>query len=276
MTGRICLSLLPIPQALLTTVCWFGFAIPAIAQSAASAGSPPAKTLTYDVVSIRPHKDNGNGSRWWNPTGDGYEAINTEPAQLIREAYDVQCADQLIGLPGWGYEDSFDIEAKIDEESLPEYQKLTDRQRKEQSEPMLRAMLADRFKLKVHEETRVLPVYALVVAKSGFKLKQSQAPVALYGMVTNRGRIYIHGGPIGARFIVGLSNFTGRVVVDKTGLTGWYDIDLKWTPDEDLAAGASGPTLFTALEEQLGLKLISDKAPVDVLVVDHIERPTEN
>jgi uncharacterized protein (TIGR03435 family) len=73
-----------------------------------------------------------------------------------------------------------------------------------------------------------------------------------------------------------LSDATGRIVIDKTGLTGYYDVDLKWTPDEDLANGGSGPSLFTALEEQLGLKLVSKKAPVDVVVVDHIERPSEN
>jgi len=95
-------------------------------------------------------------------------------------------------------------------------------------------------------------------------------------MVTNRGSIRVPRGPIGARFLFGLSNASGRIVVDKTGLTGYYDIDLKWTPDEDLVAGATGASLFTALEEQLGLKLVSAKAPVDVLVVDHVERPSAN
>ena len=138
-------------------------------------------------------------------------------------------------------------------------------------------MLANRFNLKVHNESRVLPVYALVVAKGGFKLKQSHAPAAnLSGMMMDRGMIHIRGGPIGARFIVGLSNTTGRIVIDKTGLTGYYDIDLKWTPDEDLAAGVLGPSLLTALEEQLGLKLVSEKAPIDVIVVDHIETPSPN
>ena len=257
---------------LLCVVCAAG----AMAQSVSGPGSPTTKTPAYDVVSIRPHKDNGNGSRWWWPTPDGYKAINVEPAQLIREAYGVQFSDQLVGLPAWAYEETFDLEAKIDEDDLPAYQRLSGPGQREQSALMLRPLLADRFKLKVHQETKTIPVYSLVVAKSGFKLKQSQEPEARYGMVTNWGRIYIRAGAIGTRFIVGLSNFTGRMVIDKTGLTGWYDIDLKWTPDDELAKGASGPTLFTALEEQLGLKLVSTKAPVDVLVVDHVERPTEN
>jgi uncharacterized protein (TIGR03435 family) len=258
-----------------TAVCTF-CAAPAMCQSVYAPGNRPPRTPAYDVVSIRPHKDNGNYSHWWTPTFDGYMAYNLEPAQLIREAHGVQFSDQLVGLPVWAYEETFDLEAKIDEDDLAAYQKLSEREQREQAALMLRPLLAERFRLKVHHETKILPVYVLVVAKGGFKLKQSQEPEALYGMVTNRGRIYIRGGSIGARFIVGLSNFTGRMVIDKTGLTGWYDIDLKWTPDEDLVAGASGPTLFTALKEQLGLKLVPDKAPVDVLVVDHIERPTEN
>jgi uncharacterized protein (TIGR03435 family) len=237
--------------------------------------NPPSKPSTYAVVSIRPHKETSDGSRWWTPTGDGYAAKNVEPAQLIREAYDVQCSDQLVGLPAWTYEETFDIEAKLDEDALPAYQKLSEHEQRAQAALMLRPMLADRFKLQVHHETRVLPIYALIVAKSGFKLKQSQEPESL-GMVTNRGRIYIRGGQLGTRFIVGLSNATGRTVVDKTGLTGWYDIDLKWTPDDQQGTPDAGPTLFTALEEQLGLKLVPSKGPVDVIVVDHIERPTEN
>ncbi len=246
-------------------------------QSAPAPVNPPAKPSTYAIVSIRPHKETSDGSRWWNPTRDGYEARNIEPAQLIREAYSVQCSDQLVGLPAWAYEETFDIEAKLDEEVLTAYQKLSEREQREQAAPMLRSMLADRFNLKVHHETRTLPVYALVIAKSGFKLKQSREPENLYGMMTRWGEITIRGGPIGARFIVGLSNFTGRTVIDKTGLTGNYDIALKWTPDGSQTTDPNAPPdLFTALEEQLGLKLVPTKAPVDVLVVDRIERPSAN
>lgn len=275
MTKHVHHSPIPIIQILLSALCSIFGTTATIAQSALAPADPP-KPLTYAVVSVRPHKETSDGSRWWTPTGNGYVAKNVEPAQLIHEAYGIQCSDQLVRLPAWAYEETFDIEAKLDEDALPAYQKLSEHERQEQAALMLRPMLEDRFRLKVHHETKVLPIYALVVAKGGPKLKQSKAPRDSYGMMTGRAEIHTLGGPIGARFVVGLSDATGRIVMDKTGLTGYYDIDLKWTPDEDLAAGASGPTLFTALEEQLGLKLISDKAPVDILVVDRIERPTAN
>ncbi len=231
----------------------------------------------FDVVSIRPHKDNGNYSHWWTPTPNGYAAYNVQVFDLVFNAYELKSPGQVVGLPKWGYEDSFDIEAKVDEDTLPAYQKLSDQGQKEQAAPMLRSMLADRFNLKAHHETRELPVYALVVAKGGFKLKQSQAPESLGGMLLDRGSISIRAGPIGTRFIVGLSNAAGRIAVDETGLTGYYDITLKWTPDRTQSSDPNAPPdLFTALEEQLGLKLVSTKAPVDVLVVDHVEWPTEN
>jgi uncharacterized protein (TIGR03435 family) len=248
----------------------------AAGQPTPAARNPVVIAPSYDVVSIRPHKDNGNGSRYWHPTEDGYEAVNVEPVQLILEAYNIKFFDQLLGLPRWAGEEQFDIEAKIDEDSLPAYQKLSDRERREKAAPMLRSMLEDRFQLKVHHESRILPVYELVVAKGGFKLKQSQASQNLYGMLTDKGRIKIRAGSIADRFIVGLTGASGRIVVDKTGLTGYYDIDLNWTTDEDLAAGVSGPSLFTALEEQLGLKLVPAKAPVDVIVIDHMAHPSAN
>lgn len=245
---------------------------PAPATQSAAAAAP-----VYAVVSIRPHRETSNGSSWGSPTADGYEAINYPVRRLIEQAYEIRSPGQLVGLPDWAnWEETFDVEAKLDDDAIAKYQGLSDRERIELAAPMLRSMLAARFDLKVHHETRELPVYELVIAKDGFKLKQSQAPENRGGMVTGRGRISISGGPIGARFIVGLSNATGRIVIDKTGLTGYYDIDFKWTPDEDISAGISGPSLFTALEEQFGLKLVPAKAPLDVLVVDHVERPSQN
>ncbi len=261
----------------------FAFGLIALAMPVfGQAVAPPAQSTAlkipaYDTVSIRPHKDNGNYSHWLTPTPDGCAAYNIQVFDLIFAAYELKSPSQLVGLPQWGYEDSFDLEAKLDEDAVASYQKLSDLERREQVAPMLRSMLADRFNLKVHHEIRQLPVYALVVAKGGFKLKQSQAPENLGGMLTGRGLISIRGGPIGARFIVGLSDAAGRIVIDKTGLTGNYDIALKWTPYGLQTSDPNAPPdLFTALEEQQGLKLVSTKAPVDVLVVDHVERPTEN
>lgn len=265
-------------EILLVAAVCVTFAGRGLGQTAAPPKESAAlKAPAYDVISIRPHKDNGNYSHWLTPTPNGYATYNVQVFDLIFAAYELMSPSQVIGLPQWGYEDSFDIEAKIDEDALSAYQKLSDRERKEQAAPMLRSMLADRFKLKVHHEARVLPVYELVIAKSGFKLKQAQGPENLYGMYTNRGLIHISRGPIGSRFIVGLSGELGRIVVDRTGLTGYYDIDLKWTPDGSQSSDPNAPPdLFTALEEQLGLKLVPTKAPVDVIVVDHVERPSEN
>lgn len=248
----------------------------AVPGKAPASDTPLIQSPAYDVVSIRQHLDNGNYSHWWHPTPNGYQAYSVWPYELVFSAYELRYPGQLIGLPRWTREETFDIDARMADAQIVASRKLSDRERLAQAAPMLRTMLADRFNLKAHHETRVLPVYALVVAKGGFKLKQAEGPENLTGMVTDKGRIYIRKGPVGARFLVGLANACGRIVIDRTGLTGWYDIDLKWTTDEDLAAGVSDPSLFTALEEQMGLKLLPTKAPVDVLVIDHIERPSAN
>jgi uncharacterized protein (TIGR03435 family) len=234
-----------------------------------------AKAPTFDVVSIRPHKDNGNYSHWGTPTPTGYEAYNYQVFDLIFSAYELNYPGQLRGLPQWGYEEPFDVEAKLEGDTLASYRNLSNLDRRRQCALMLRSVMTDRFKLKVHHESRVLPVYRLVIAKGGFKLQQSQGPENLSGMVTNRGLITVRGGPIGARFLVGLSDAVGRIVADETGLTGWYDITLKWAADEE-SPGAAGPSIFTALQEQLGLRLVPANAPIDVLIVDHVERPSAN
>jgi len=137
----------------------------------------------------------------------------------------------------------------------------------------MQALLADRFKLQIHRETKETPIDALVVAKGDFKLKESQAIVRMWS--SRDGRITITAGQIDD-LVFSLTGDADRTVVNKTGLTGKYDIDLKWTPDDQQGTPDAGPTLFTALEEQLGLKLVPAKGPVDTFVVDHVERPTEN
>ena len=240
------------------------------------ASAPAAVQPTYEVVSVRLHKETSNQSHWWAPTADGYTAVSVSIGQLISTAYGLKCSDQLVGLPSWTREDTYDIKAKMAENAVAAFQKLSNREQWEQAALMLRPLLGERFKLAVHHETRELPVYALVIAKSGFKLKPSEAPESPGGMVTNWGLIEIQGGPIGARFIAGLSDAVGRIVIDKTGIMGNYDITLRWTPDEPSGDDDTGPSIFTALEEQLGLKLVRETSPVDVLVVDHVEKPSDN
>jgi uncharacterized protein (TIGR03435 family) len=139
---------------------------------------------------------------------------------------------------------------------------------------MLQAMLADRCKLKVHLETKELPVYDLVIARGGLKMKEA-APGEEHTGRFSVGELIGHDMPI-ENLVFALPS-DGRSVVDKTGLGDKkFDFDLKWTPDNRIEAGDSGPSLFTALEVQLGLKLVSSKAFGKVLVIDHIERPTPN
>jgi uncharacterized protein (TIGR03435 family) len=174
---------------------------------------------------------------------------------------------------------------------------------------MVQSLIEDRFQLKMHREIKELPVYELLVAKSGLKMKLSadQSPEALQesgskppplpqrggpaprGVLRmGRGSLETNGAPV-SNFILGLSQQLGRPVIDKTGITGFYDIKLQWTPElgqGQVAPGGSepappppdisGPSIFTAIQEQLGLRLESSKGPVEVLVIDSVQKPTEN
>jgi uncharacterized protein (TIGR03435 family) len=144
---------------------------------------------------------------------------------------------------------------------------------------MVQALLADRFQLKAHEETRQLPVYALVVTKDGPKFKPSK----INGTTIDTGRTRLH--IAGSDDTIGilarvLAQVLGRVVLNQTGLSGRYDLSLRWTPDDAPALAPTysdaPPGIFTAIQEQLGLKLESTRGPVPVLIVDHVEQPSPN
>jgi uncharacterized protein (TIGR03435 family) len=153
----------------------------------------------------------------------------------------------------------------------------------EQRRTMFQQILADRFKLVAHHETRELPIYQLTIGKNGSKLKESAPddPAStkpsrkgiMFG--PGRGKVTATGGSL-SMFITALSRQLGRIIVDKTGLTGRYDFTLEWTPDDAAPSDQSGPGIFTAIQEQLGLKLEPTKGPVDVIVIDHIEKPSAN
>jgi uncharacterized protein (TIGR03435 family) len=152
-----------------------------------------------------------------------------------------------------------------------------------QMQGMFQQLLADRFKLKIHWETQDLPVYALVAAKKGpifheWKDSDGSGTSASTGQFTAKGMTMAEIAMASTRE---LSQELGRVVIDKTGIDGRYNITLKWTPQTDGAEGTApqpdaGPSIFTAIQEQLGLKLESTKGPVQVLIIDHVEMPTEN
>ena len=160
---------------------------------------------------------------------------------------------------------------------------------RDQYREMLKGLLEERFQLKAHKDSKESPVYELTVAKGGPKMQMSQGPDARPMMRMGRGELNAKGAEL-SMLIQMLSQQSGRTVVDKTGLTGRYDFTLKWTPElgeggngfgnpaeqASRAAAADGPTLFTAVEEQMGLKLNSARGKVDLLVVEKAEHPSEN
>jgi uncharacterized protein (TIGR03435 family) len=231
---------------------------------------------------------------------DIFRTVGT-PENLIAQAYNLPSTytGRIDGSQPWAGKDRYVIEARIPGELFARMQKMTFAERREQANLMLQSLLADRFHLKVHFETREMPVYDLVLAKDGPKLPPPNTPPApgalsdpnkpppdLRGMLqmsqgTIRARHEMLDGMLQAPFF-GLG---GRPIVNHTGLTGTYDLTLHWTPDQPAAPNPdgtapapvdSGVSIFTALQEQLGLKLAPAKAPVEIIVVDNIERPSEN
>ncbi|HUB52346.1 MAG TPA: TIGR03435 family protein [Terracidiphilus sp.] len=270
---------------LVAFVC-FSLIRSAPAQSNAAPSNPAnsaAFAPAFDVVSIKPHPPSPGPSEGygWGTAPKGFSATGIKTSMLIVFAYDLHTPDEILNSPAWARTDGFDVKAKSDEPTAAVLQKMSDAEADRMLKQMLRPVLADRFQLRIHHETRQLPVYNLVVAKSGPKMKASAATDGSTGSSMSNGYISGQGVPVAA-LAFNLSNEVGRQVIDKTGLTGNYDFELKWTPDEMQAAPESsddddsGASVFAAIQEQLGLKLESAKGPVDVLVIDHIERPSEN
>jgi uncharacterized protein (TIGR03435 family) len=271
-----------------------------------AAQSPPnaANVPVFEVASIKP-----NPTGFAGPTqsqiqrGGRFVATNIPVRLLIGQAYQVQ-SYRLVGGPRWLATDGFDINAKADGELFP-------RGGQRPLEGALRALLADRFKLVVHVETRELPVYALVIARSDGRLgpNLTRSPTTDCDAMLTAAREQGGGPPpppdghppaCGVRMGNGtfsadsrspsqlagiLSAVLDRRVVDQTGLTGLFNADLTWTPDQmpqrppgapdDLPpVDPNAPSIFTAVQEQLGLKLKSTTGPVEVLVIDSVERPT--
>ena len=248
--------------------------LPMSAQHAVgSAADLSAHKLAYDVVSIRPSTFEGMSI---NSSGDRFVARGTTLWGLLFNAYKLRPHDDIPGLPGWAKSERFDVEAGMDPDTFAELQRFPGQEQSEQRALMLQALLADRFQLKMHYESREQPIYALVIAKGGARLKQSP-PDKTSGSSSwsSSGQIDTRGMPI-EEFAFRLSDILGRVVVDKTGLTGKYDIHLKWTPDESQDTPDAGVSIFTAIREQLGLKLESTRGTVPIFVVDHVDRPSAN
>jgi len=238
----------------------------------------------YEVASVKPNRAGSDQSRLIFPP-DGMAATNVTLQMFIRAAYGVQDYE-ISGAPSWLKSEKYDIEAKMNGSVADELQKLSPDQRTLKRNRMLQVLVAERFKLSLHRETKELPVYALVIATSGPKLHEAKHSVMRLG----RGELTSQGVGI-ALLARALSRQLGRPVLDKTGLPGYYEFTLRWTPDESQTfigfdgtiisdnarpPDSSWPSVFAAVQEQLGLKLESQKGPVEILVIDHVERPSEN
>ena len=269
-----------------------------LASGLAFAQSPPAP-LTFDVASIKPSSGDDRRVGIQFMPGGGLRTTGTTLKFLITFAYDVRDF-QVSGGPGWINSDRFDILAKSDRDAAEggpdDMRKMSDAQMKTAAEQMrakLRALLADRFQLTIHHETKEQPVYALVIGKNGSKLKEAEVKQGDRRRMMRMGRSELNAEGAAMDMLTHtLSNVLGRPVIDHTGLKGNYDFKLTWTPDPGQAGGfggppppgveappppdPNGPSIFTAVQEQLGLRLESQKGPVDLIVIDKVEKLSEN
>jgi uncharacterized protein (TIGR03435 family) len=258
----------------------------ALVHATYAQGNSPVnlKSITFDVVTVKPHDQSVRPNAWrLQPTPDGYTASNVSLLKLVGEAYGIFDAKLLTGGPPWIDADKFDLEAKFDAASIPDAKNLTYRQRAD----MLQSLLADRFHLKAHFETKDFPVYSLVVAKGGPKLietkpedirNDSTGMPACLGGRNAKTLIYTAVGCHTRDLETLLRYAAGRTVIDKTGLTARYDFELRWSSDNTPAnsPAAEYPSIFTAVQEQLGLKLEPSTAPLSILIIDSAEKPSEN
>jgi uncharacterized protein (TIGR03435 family) len=234
---------------------------------------------SFEVATIKPSKPDDQRKAFL-VRGRRFQTINVSLSEMMSFAYGVH-AKQVIGAPSWAETAKFDIDAQPDGEGAP-----SDMQWK----GMLQKLIVERFKLTFHRDKKELSVYVLSVAKTGQKLTKSEGdPNGLPGL-------FFHG--LGDLHVTNanMADFAGlmqeavldRPVLDQTGLNGRFDFTLKWTPDDSQFSGMGAkippptdsatapPGLYTAIQEQIGLKLDATKAPAEVLVIDHVEKPSEN
>jgi bla regulator protein blaR1 len=280
--------------------------IRAALQSAAADAQGPATDNaplpSFEVASIKLDNSGNNSHLFQFPDPGRFRTINMPARSMIQFAYNVKTF-QVTGGPSWVDAKGYDIEAKIDDSRVAEMQKMPPEQRSSQIRLMLRSLLADRFKLQLSHEMKIEPEYALVVAKGGPKLTPTAwvQPDPNAPKPENPGRngphLMLSPGKISAvdqpvsglcDLLAFMPEIEGRLVVDQTGIAGKYDYTVLFSSEalgKKMAEGAgaaapppddSQPPIFTALEEQLGLRLENTKGPVDVYTIDHIEEPSEN
>ncbi len=230
-----------------------------------SCGARAQSAPAFEVASIRRNLS-GSVNTQIQISGGRLTVTNGSLITLVRNAYGI-LGFQLAGQPRWGDSEMYDIVATTGggEEISQEQFKL-----------LLQSLLAERFRLKVHWETRETSVYGLVLDKNGPKFKESiETRKPSINTRKGPGRVSMTGGnePISI-LASNLGNQLGRIVLDKTGLHGVYDWTLEWYPD--MGEDSTRPSLFTALQEQMGLRLEAQKGPMEVLVIDSAEKPSEN
>jgi uncharacterized protein (TIGR03435 family) len=231
-----------------------------------------------EVATIKPSKPDEQGFMLVF-RGGRFQTKNVSLSKLLAFAYGVH-DKQMIGLPPWAETEKYDIDAKPDTDGSPNRQ---------QFQGMVQKLIADRFRLTFHRDKRDLPVYVLSVAKTGAKLTKSENQdghenFGLRGL----GAITVRTATMSNFAAMMQETVMDRPVIDETGLAGRYDFTLNWTPDDSQFGGLGGklppptdntnppPNLYTAIQEQIGLKLEATKAPTDVMIIDHVEKPSEN
>jgi uncharacterized protein (TIGR03435 family) len=241
---------------------------------AAAVQTPPAGSFPqFAVVSIKPDKSDAKPQFRFN--ADGISARKYTPLWLLVAAYDLVEEDRVIGWPAWMLNEYYDVDAKLDEADVPAFAKLSPNDKL----LLMQQFFPTRFNMKFHWESRDFKIYELVVAKGGPKLGKPR-PLTDEPIPHTLGRwnMKFEAVTMAELCLYILSTEAQLLVVDKTGLTGRYDFSLQWSRPDELVNGqpSDQPLIFTALQEQLGLKLVPAVQPTRVLVIDHIERPSGN
>ena len=287
MTKRLFASVAAAALALTLIAPQLHAQLPTMSDVDNGTSTPAAGPLPdWDVAIVKPHPAEDR-SMSWQMTQDGLSLINLPLEQMLCSAWDLK-PYQISGLSGWMKSSTFDLTAKVSGENVAAYNKLNTAQRRQ----MLQNLLTERFQLKVHLETKTLPIYDLVIDKNGSKLKPTTVlipsspeeekahPEKYKGSGMTMGPGMFEATAVSVRSLASqLANAVGKPVHDATGLTGSYDISLHFRPDETTSAAgdnADAPSVFSAVQEQLGLKLVPTKGPVETLVVDAAQKPEAN
>ncbi len=263
---------------------------------------PSGPPLSYEVATVKPVDSKSADQMVMLPPGATLNPLSIR--RYIMDAYGATYQAQVVGGPDWLNKDPYNIKGKFPDDLEAAYQKMTSDARHDQDRAMQQSLLADRFHLKAHFETRVLPVYEIVPAKGGLKITEVPAPPerkpsdqptrirpgdtlppgTMMTTMSSNGLFVYNARAIKMQWLAHALNFSGaaeigdRPIVDHTGFTGCFDIkDLAWAPlNANTANAPDAPPLIEALQDNLGLKLVRAKDPIEVLVIDSIDRPSPN